>query len=105
MGNITISEFQQSIEKIFGERDKKRGLSICLNHLFEEVGELSQDLRKGTRENIELEFSDVLAWLATVANLAGIDLSQAAQRFISSCPRCGQEVCCCREDNGYFDIK
>ncbi|MGC9366670.1 MAG: MazG nucleotide pyrophosphohydrolase domain-containing protein [bacterium] len=105
MKDITIGEFQQAIEKIFGERDKKRGLSKSLNHLFEEMGELSQDLRKGNSENIEREFSDVLAWLATVANISGIDLEKTAERFISCCPRCGKGVCCCPEDNGYFDIK
>ena len=105
MEDITISEFQQAIDKIFGERDKKRGLSKSLNHLFEEMGELSQDLRKGDKKKIELEFSDVLAWMATVANISGIDLEKAAKRFISSCPRCGQEECNCPEDNGYFDIR
>ena len=34
-------------------------------------------LRKGTHEERTLEFADVLAWLATIANVAGVDLTEA----------------------------
>ena len=42
--------------------------------LAEEVGELAQAVRKGTRAEQEHEFADVLAWLASLANQVGIDL-------------------------------
>lgn len=44
---------------------------------MEEVGELAAALREGTKYEQALEFADVLAWLATIANVAGIDLRQA----------------------------
>jgi hypothetical protein len=38
----------------------------------------------------------VFAWLATIANVAGVDLSAAiAQKYGSGCPGCGQFVCRC----------
>jgi hypothetical protein len=38
----------------------------------------------------------VLAWLATIANVAGVDLSEAiARKYGSGCPGCGKLVCTC----------
>ena len=64
--------------------------------LMEEVGELSAALRKGDHEEQTLEFADVLAWLATIANVAGVDLTEAVMRkYGSGCPGCGRFVCTC----------
>jgi NTP pyrophosphatase (non-canonical NTP hydrolase) len=64
--------------------------------LMEEVGELAAALRKGKHEDQLEEFADVLAWLATIANVAGVDLSEAVRRkYGSGCPGCGQFVCVC----------
>jgi NTP pyrophosphatase (non-canonical NTP hydrolase) len=41
------------------------------------------------------EFGDVLAWLGSLANLAGVDLEQAAGRYASGCPKCGAIPCGC----------
>ncbi|HWA99163.1 MAG TPA: nucleotide pyrophosphohydrolase, partial [Pirellulales bacterium] len=44
------------------------------------------------------EFADVLAWLATIANVAGVDLSEAVTRkYGSGCPGCGQFLCTCAD--------
>ena len=45
---------------------------------MEEVGELAAALRSGPKEELAAEFADVLAWLATLANIAEIDLDAAA---------------------------
>ena len=64
--------------------------------LIEEVGELAAALREGTIEQQSAEFADVLAWLTTIANVAGVDLSQAViQKYGSGCPGCGLLVCTC----------
>ena len=63
--------------------------------LAEELGELAQALRKGTVEAQRDEFADVLAWVATLANIAGIDLDAALQRFADGCPKCGAIPCHC----------
>ena len=41
--------------------------------LMEEIGELAAALRNGSHEEKSAEFADVLAWLATIANVAGVD--------------------------------
>ncbi|HEY8506055.1 MAG TPA: nucleotide pyrophosphohydrolase, partial [Gemmataceae bacterium] len=62
----------------------------------EEVGELSAALRGGTHEERVLEFADALAWLATLANMAGVDLEDAMrQKYGVGCPGCGQAPCTC----------
>jgi NTP pyrophosphatase (non-canonical NTP hydrolase) len=43
-----------------------------------------------------LEFADVLAWLATLANNVGVDLDDAMDRkYGAGCPGCGQAPCTC----------
>jgi hypothetical protein len=40
----------------------------------------------------------VLAWLATIANVANVDLSEAvARKYGSGCPGCGRFVCTCAD--------
>ena len=63
--------------------------------MTEEVGELARALRTGDRQNLEQEFSDVLAWLGSLANLLEVDLEAAAARFASGCPKCGGTPCEC----------
>lgn len=100
---MTIREFQKNIDNIFGTRDKKRGISKSFNHLVEEVGELSQAMRKNDKEKIEKEFSDVFAWMMTCANLIDIDIEKAVERFWETCPKCLGVKCSCDERNGVFD--
>jgi NTP pyrophosphatase (non-canonical NTP hydrolase) len=45
------------------------------------------------------EFADVLAWLTTIANVAGVDLSEAvARKYGAGCPGCGQWICRCDDE-------
>jgi NTP pyrophosphatase (non-canonical NTP hydrolase) len=38
----------------------------------------------------------VLAWLATIANVAGVDLNAAIEaKYGNGCPGCGQTPCTC----------
>ena len=41
------------------------------------------------------EFGDVLAWLASLADQAGVDLQSAADRYLHGCPRCARTPCAC----------
>ena len=66
--------------------------------LAEEVGELAQAVRKGTPDEQEHEFADVLAWLASLANQVGIDLADAVDRYADGCPRCASIPCACDAD-------
>lgn len=77
------------------ERDAERGVDATFRWLTEEVGELARAIRKGDRENLELEFSDVLAWTASLANLLDVDLDAVARRYEAGCPKCSSSPCRC----------
>ena len=93
---ISIGDFQQLIREMYLEKDMARGVSGTFMWLMEEVGELASALRSDDRENLQEEFADVLAWLVTIANVAGVDLTQAvAAKYGTGCPGCGQFQCQC----------
>jgi NTP pyrophosphatase (non-canonical NTP hydrolase) len=95
---ISISDFQQLIRKMYLEKDVARGINGTFMWLMEEVGELASALRNGSHEERLGEFADVLAWLATIANVAGVDLTEAvARKYGSGCPGCGNFVCTCAD--------
>lgn len=81
--------------RTYGERDAARGTAATLAWLTEELGELARAVRKGTRDEQLHEFSDVLAWLASLANQLGISLDEAVARYAAGCPKCGRVPCCC----------
>ncbi len=94
---MEIARFQKLIESLYFERDSARGLEGTYMWFAEEVGELTRGLRRGeSLEYLEGEFADVLAWLSTLASIAGVDLQQAAQKkYGQGCPRCGATPCSC----------
>ena len=93
---VTIADFQKLIRDMYLEKDVARGIDGTFMWLMEEVGELASALRNGTQEERAAEFADVLAWLATIANVAEIDLTAAvAKKYGSGCPGCGQFICKC----------
>ncbi len=94
---MKIAEFQKNIEDIYYARDSARGLAGTHMWFCEEVGELTRALRRNKREELEGEFADVLAWLATLASIAGVDLEEAARKkYASGCPRCVSTPCACK---------
>ena len=92
---MELSELQTVMRETYGERDVARGRDATFRWLIEEVGELARALRTGDRDNLELEFSDVLAWLASLANQEGVDLDRAIQRYADGCPKCHLKPCGC----------
>ncbi len=92
---MEVREFQRWMEERYGSRDAKRGLDRTFAWFVEEVGELSRALRRGTDEDRAREFSDVFAWLVSIANLAGIDLQDAVSRYAAGCPKCAAVPCEC----------
>ena len=94
--DISLRDFQQLIREMYLEKDVARGIDGTFMWLIEEVGELASALREGTVDERSAEFADVLAWLTTIANVAGVDLSQAViKKYGSGCPGCGRLVCTC----------
>ncbi len=110
-GSVTIQEFQQLIREMYYEKDVARGVSGTFMWLMEEVGELSSALRETSsgdqarwspaelelrRANLQQEFADVLAWLATIANVVDVDLNDAVkQKYGCGCPGCQRFICIC----------
>jgi NTP pyrophosphatase (non-canonical NTP hydrolase) len=92
---VDLRDLQAVIEVTFGERDRGRGVPASVAWLAEEVGELAQAVRKGTHEQRVHEFGDVIAWVATLANQTGVDLTEAIDRYARGCPRCEAIPCAC----------
>jgi NTP pyrophosphatase (non-canonical NTP hydrolase) len=98
--SISLDDFQSHIRQMYFEKDAARGIDGTFMWLMEEVGELAAALREGTRDEQSAEFADVLAWLATIANVANVDLTDAVRKkYGAGCPGCGQLVCTC-DDSG-----
>jgi NTP pyrophosphatase (non-canonical NTP hydrolase) len=92
---MEIADLQSSLRRTYYRRDAKRGRDATFRWFTEEVGELAKALRRGDAAELEHEFADVLAWLASLANLTGVDLARAAARYEHGCPRCGSSPCGC----------
>jgi NTP pyrophosphatase (non-canonical NTP hydrolase) len=92
---MNFAELQDVIDRTYGDRDRGRGVAPTVAWLAEELGELAQAVRKGTRDEQIHEFGDVVAWVATLANQLDIDLDEAAARFADGCPKCGSLPCAC----------
>jgi len=93
---MRIREFQKRIEEIYYEKDSARGLAGTHMWFCEEVGELTRALRRNKEDELAGEFADVLAWLSTLASIAGIDLEDVARaKYGEGCPRCAATPCTC----------
>ena len=92
---MDLRQLQDTIERTYGDRDRDRGVAPTVAWLVEELGELAQAVRKGTRAEIEHEFGDVIAWVATLANQLDVDLTEAIARYRDGCPKCGASPCRC----------
>lgn len=92
---MDLAHLQDVIERTYGERDRARGVPSTVAWLAEELGELAQAVRKGSAADQVHEFADVLAWVASLANQVGVDLTAAVERYAHGCPRCGRMPCAC----------
>lgn len=88
---MTVREFQQLIKDRYFASDNARGTAGTFLYLAEEFGELATALANcnrpkkpataAERQNLEEEFADVLAWLATLANINGVDLADTLIKY------------------------
>jgi NTP pyrophosphatase (non-canonical NTP hydrolase) len=92
---MELSDLQATMRATYLERDAARGRDATFRWLTEEVGEIAKAMRTGDRENLEHEFGDVLAWLISLANVEGIDLEAAIERYANGCPTCAASPCRC----------
>jgi NTP pyrophosphatase (non-canonical NTP hydrolase) len=95
-GSLTLAALQRMILQMYGEKDAARGDAATFLWLSEEFGELASALRSGTPQELAAEMADVLAWLATLANIRGIELEEAVLRkYGRGCPGCQAVPCVC----------
>jgi NTP pyrophosphatase (non-canonical NTP hydrolase) len=92
---VDLVAFQDVIANTYAERDRARGVPSTVAWLAEELGELSQAVRKGNAADQLHELGDVLAWLASLAEQLGLSLDDAAARYAEGCPGCGVSPCTC----------
>jgi NTP pyrophosphatase (non-canonical NTP hydrolase) len=91
-----IREFQDMMRRMYFQRDSKRGTKGTFDWLSEEVDELKTALKGNDKKALEDEFADVLAWLASLANVANIDLDKATtSKYDGKCPKCRKTPCKC----------
>jgi NTP pyrophosphatase (non-canonical NTP hydrolase) len=94
---MQISEFQEMMRRLYFHRDSERGVKGTYDWLVEEVEELREALEEENKEATEKEFADVIAWLASLANITGINLEKAAlEKYNYKCPKCHQSPCQCK---------
>lgn len=119
LSEVSIAQFQNLIKQMYFDKDQARGIPATFLWLTEEIGELASALREtqwarqlldespeknqdlendfaAKNKNLAEEFADVFAWLATIANVADVNLSQALfEKYGSGCPGCQQFSCRC----------
>ncbi len=81
---MDISDFQRLIAERYQERDQQRGVAPTFMWFVEEVGELATALASEDKENRSEEFADVFAWLCTLANISGVDLEKACEKYTTT---------------------
>lgn len=97
-GQLTLGQSQSLIATMYGPRDERRGAEGTFLWLTEEFGELAAAIRAGDHEPLAAEFADVLAWLATLANVTNVDLTDAVlQKYGAGCPGCSANPCRCSD--------
>jgi len=94
--SMHIRQFQKMMQRIYFHRDSKRGVAGTYHWLLDEVEELGEALKANDKDALEDEFADVIAWLASLANITDIDLEKAAlNKYDNKCPKCRQSPCKC----------
>ena len=92
---MDLANLQAAMRATYGARDDSRGVDATFRWLTEEVGELARAIRTGDRDNLESEFADVAAWLASLAGLLDVDLDATVARYADGCPKCQRRPCQC----------
>ncbi len=83
---MTLDQVQMLMGDLYGEADRERGMPATVAWLCEELGELAQAARKGTKDQQLHELGDVLAWLASLANQLDLSLDDAMARYRENPP-------------------
>jgi NTP pyrophosphatase (non-canonical NTP hydrolase) len=84
------------MKTLYFKRDSERGIRGTYDWLVDEIRELGEALDGKDKEATEKEFADVIAWLASLANIVNVDLENAAlNKYPHQCPKCQKSQCQC----------
>jgi len=83
---MDLNQLQNLMEELYGSGDRQRGVPSTVAWLCEEMGELAQAVRKGTKQQQLHELGDVLAWLASLANQMDLSMDEAISRYVTDPP-------------------
>ena len=75
-----IAEFQEMMKTLYFLRDSERGWKGTYDWLVDEVKELGEALEGTDEEATQKEFADVIAWLASLANVVRRELGESSAR-------------------------
>jgi len=78
-----LADLQQLIRIRYLAHDIQRGAERAFILFVEEVGELARAVSRKDGDNIEEEIGEVLMWLLSLANLHGVDIERAVDRYLS----------------------
>ena len=95
---MTLGELQQLIRDTFGAKDGRRGdcRARSCGSWRKSANWPPRFVAMTPEEATATEFADVLAWLATLANIAGVDLEEAVRaKYGAGCPECHRMPCVC----------
>jgi NTP pyrophosphatase (non-canonical NTP hydrolase) len=82
---------------LYIKSDNQRGVDATFKWLSDELQELKEALNGNDKAALEKEFADVLAWLASLANITDVNLEKAAlEKYDHKCPKCMQSPCTCK---------
>jgi NTP pyrophosphatase (non-canonical NTP hydrolase) len=88
--SLTFAAFQELIKRRYHATDSARGTPGTFMWFIEDLGELATALQDNApgktptpeqRANLSEEFADVIAWLTTLANINGVDLEKALEKY------------------------
>ena len=92
----SLMEIQEMMQRLYFHSDFKRGAERTFSWLKEEINELGEAMEGTDREALKSEFADVIAWIASLANLLRIDLERAVlEKYPDRCPKCNLSPCGC----------
>jgi len=93
---VDLAAFQARNKATYGAKDAERGVDGTFMYFIEEVGELAEALREPDQHDLPGEFADCLAWLTSLAHIAGVDLAAVTEKkYGAGCTTCGQDPCTC----------
>ncbi len=84
---MELEEVRLKIREKYLETDRNSGPLFLLAVLMEEVGEVAEAVRKGEKEGVREELSDVLFVVISLSNLFDVDIERRlVEKYIEGNP-------------------